>query len=325
MSKKIPLAAVLVFVAVSFGLAWLIALPLWLMDRSLPSYSLIYTFTASAMMFTPAIAMLVVVFFMKTPRTERARFLGLWPLRPAKRVVWFMVASIFAPTLLVLLSLLIAALLGWVPLDLVNFSGFEELLNMQLAALDEGTAELARSTMPPIGLLVALQFLVIPFGALFNSILAFGEEIGWRGWLQPALRPLGVWPSLLATGAIWGLWHSPLILLGHNFQRYDWTGVALMVGGCVAWGMFFGWLRLRSGSVWPAVIAHGSLNASAGIAVVLVAAGVVVDPVLINPLGPSGWIALALAVLVLALLGQFKKEPELARKTAVVVENQPAG
>ena len=322
MTKKTPLAAVIVFIAVAFGLAWLVALPLWLMDRSLPSYSILYVITASAMMMTPAIAMLVAVFVMKTPRTERARFLGLWPLRPAKRVVWFMVAAIFAPTLLALLSLMIAAMFGWVKLDPVHFSGFQELLNTQLAALDESTAELARSTMPPVGLLVAMQFLMIPFGALFNSILAFGEEIGWRGWLQPALRPLGVWPSLIATGVIWGLWHTPLILLGHNFQRYDWTGVALMVGGCVAWGMFFGWLRLRSGSVWPAVIAHGSLNASAGIVTVLVAAGADIDPILTNPLGPSGWLALGLFVLVLALLGQFKKEPELARKIVPTIQTQ---
>lgn len=314
MSKKIPLAAVLVFIAVSFGLSWLVALPLWLMDRSLPGYSMFYLVTASAMMFTPAIATLVTVFLMKTPRTERARFLGMWPLRPAKRVVWFIVAGVFAPTVLALLSILIAAALGWVKLDLVNFSGFAEMINAQLGGLDAKTAELARSSMPPTALLIALQFLVIPFGALFNSLFAFGEEIGWRGWLQPALRPLGVWPSLLLTGAIWGLWHTPLILLGHNFQRYDWTGVALMVGGCVAWGMFFGWLRLRSGSVWPAVVAHGSLNASAGIAVLLVAAGAEIDPVLTSPLGPSGWIVLGLVVLVLALLGQFKKEPELARK-----------
>lgn len=314
MSKKIPLAAVLVFIAVSFGLSWLVALPLWLMDRSLPGYSMFYLVTASAMMFTPAIATLVTVFLMKTPRTERARFLGMWPLRPAKRVVWFIVAGVFAPTVLALLSILIAAALGWVKLDLVNFSGFAEMINAQLGGLDAKTAELARSSMPPTALLVALQFLVIPFGALFNSLFAFGEEIGWRGWLQPALRPLGVWPSLVLTGAIWGLWHTPLILLGHNFQRYDWTGVALMVGGCVAWGMFFGWLRLRSGSVWPAVVAHGSLNASAGIAVLLVAAGAEIDPVLTSPLGPSGWIVLGIVVLVLALLGQFKKEPELARK-----------
>jgi len=314
MMNKVPVSAVVVFLAVAFGLSWLVALPLWLMDKDQPGYSVFYLVTASVMMCTPGIAVLVVVFLMKTPRTERARFLGLWPLRPAKRVVWFIVASVFAPTLLVMLSLAIAALCGWVSLDVVQFSGFQAMIDTQLASLDDGTAELARSTMPPLGLLVALQLLVIPFGAIFNSIFAFGEEIGWRGWLQTALRPLGIWPSLLLTGVFWGLWHTPLILLGHNFQRYDWTGVALMVGGCVAWGMFFGWLRLRSGSVWPAVVGHGSLNASAGLVTVLSAAGATIDPVMTSPLGPAGWIALALTVVVLMLLGQLKKEPELARR-----------
>lgn len=309
---RVPWKAVGVFVVVAFVLAWVIALPAWVISPDRPGYAALFTGLASAMMFTPAVAMLVVVFLFKVPRTGRPRFLGMWPLRPAKRVVWFTVLAMFAPLVLTVACLSIAAAFGWITLDLVHFSSFQKILDEQLAALGPEAAEAAKASMPPIGLLVGLQLLAIPFGALINSVFAFGEEIGWRGWLVPALRPLGVWPALLLSGVIWGLWHSPLILLGYNFNRTDWTGVAFMVGGCVAWGVLFGWTRLRTGSVWPAVVGHGALNASAGLFLMVGAAGVPLDPALVSPLGVAGWIVMAVVVLILALTGQFKREPELA-------------
>jgi peptidoglycan/LPS O-acetylase OafA/YrhL len=101
-----------------------------------------------------------------------------------------------------------------------------------------------------------------------------------------------------------------VILLGYNFGRTDITGVLFMVGGCVAWGALLGWLRLRSASVWPAVIAHGALNASGGL-VMLVAAGAP-DLALAGPLGVAAWIVLAVVIAVLAATGQFRPQPELA-------------
>lgn len=290
--------AVLAFCALACGLAWLVALPLWLggglADPLTP-------FVLPVMMFTPAVAALAVCLVMGVPaRGERLRFLGLWPLRPARRIVWLMVIAWLAPPVLVALGILVAAMLGFVQLDL-TFTAFATQLQ---DALPPGTP------LPPIGLLVLAQVAAIPVGALLNSVLAFGEELGWRGWLVPALRPLGTWPSLLISGVVWGLWHSPVILLGYNFGRTDLTGVLLMVAGCVAWGVLFGWLRLRSGSVWPAVLAHGALNAAAGL--VLIVAATQPDMALAGPLGVATWIVLAIVVLALVATGQFRRQPALA-------------
>ena len=304
---RVPWGAVALFVGVSFGLAWLIALPLWLRDPSDPTFTALFGPLAQAIMFTPALATLVALFIARTPRGERLRFLGMWPLRPAKRIVWFMIGAVFAPVVIVAGSVAIAAVLGWLEVDLVGFSGFAEQLEASLPAS-------AAAMLPPTGLIVALQLLAIPLGAVFNCIFTFGEEIGWRGWLLPALRPLGTWPALILSGAIWGLWHAPLILLGYNFGLTDWRGVALMVIGCVAWGILLGWSRLRTGSVWPAVIAHGALNASAAIFLLGIAAGFEPNPVLVVPVGVAGWIAVAIVIVVLVLTGQFSadRQPELA-------------
>ncbi|WP_144880810.1 CPBP family intramembrane glutamic endopeptidase [Microbacterium paraoxydans] len=295
---RVPWRAVLIFTLTACGLAALVCLPLWLGDGLAEPFA---GALLPVMMFTPAAAVLVVMLTTGVPeKGGRARFLGLWPLRPAKRVVGLLVAAWLVPPVLVALGVLLAAAFGWVRLDL-TFSAFADQLAQALPA---GTP------VPPVGVVVFAQLAAIPVGALVNSVLAFGEELGWRGWLLPALRPLGTWPALLLSGAIWGLWHSPVILLGYNFGRTDVTGVLFMIGGCVAWGVLFGWLRLRSGSLWPAVIAHGALNAAAGLVVIV--AAVQPDLALAGPLGVAGWIVAAVVALVLVLTGQFHRQPELA-------------
>lgn len=291
---RVPWPAVAVFVVLAWGLAWLVVLPLWLGDGlASPAAAVL----VPVMMWTPAVAAVIVTFAMRVPRSQRLRFLGLWPLRPAGRLVLFLAIALVLPIAVVAATIIIAAALGLVSLDLVEFSGFAEQL---AATVPAGTA------LPPIGLLVAIQLASIPMGAMLNSVLALGEELGWRGWLQQALLPLGVWPALLLTGVVWGLWHAPVILLGYNFARPDVTGVLLMVGGCVAWGILLGWLRLRSASVWPAVLAHGSLNAVGALVLLVAAAGAQPDLAVAGPLGIIAWAVLALVVIAIVLLRQFR-------------------
>ncbi len=291
---RVAWTPVIAFVALACGLAWLVALPLWVSGDGLASP--LAPLILPAMMLTPTLAMLVVVFALRAPARDRLRFLGMWPLRPVGRLLLFLAIGLVAPIAVVALTVLVASALGLVRLDLVAFSGFAE----QLAAAAPG------APLPPIGVLVAIQLVAIPIGALVNSVLAAGEELGWRGWLLPALRPLGTWPALLLSGAIWGVWHAPVILLGYNFGRPDIVGVLFMVGGCVAWGVLIGWMRLRSASVWPAVLAHGSLNAVGGLVLIRVAAGEAVDMGVVGPLGLVAWGIIAVVVAVLAVAGQFR-------------------
>lgn len=292
---RVPWPAVAIFTAVALLAAWLVALPLW-MGASSP---IVTTAVMSVMMFTPAVAVLVVVTTMKVPRRDVWRFLGVWPLRPAKRTVWFSVLAILLPIVVTGLVVAVSAALGLVELDLIGFSGLAAQL--EAAGVDPQTV--------PLGLVVLSQLLMVPVAAVLpNAILAFGEEVGWRGWLLPALRPWGTWPALLLSGVIWGLWHAPITLLGHNFGRTDVVGVLLMIGACVAWGVLFGWLRLRTGSVWPAVFAHGSLNAVGGVILVLAAAVAAPDLAVVGPMGLVAWGVIAVVVVVLVLAGAFRTD-----------------
>ncbi|MBM6589498.1 CPBP family intramembrane metalloprotease [Brevibacterium sp. RIT803] len=304
----VPWLEFAVFVAVAVILAWLVCLPLWLSGEGLGDPVLVQV-SGMAMMFTPLIAVVVAMIVQRRragePRASIVRYLGIWPLRPFGRVLGMTALAFFGIFVLVAAAYLVGAAFGWMQVDLLGLSGFKTQLS-HLPGLDE----------VPVALAVIGYLLIMALGSALNVIVAFGEEVGWRGWLLTSLRPLGTWPALLIVGVIWGLWHAPLILLGYNFARPDITGVAFMVGGCIMLGILFGWLRLRTGSVWPAVAAHAALNGSAGMLLGLFIDGSASTPdmALVSFLGVSGWIVSAIVIAILFATGQFSKQPELGVK-----------
>lgn len=300
-----------VFIGVSFVLAWLIVLPLWLGDGlSSPLAGLL----TPLMMFTPAVAALIVVFFIEKPK-HKARALGLVPLKPVGRLIGYLAIALVLPVVLCLLALFVGSVLGLYPADFIHFAGFQQITEMQLAEV--GITELP----VPIGVLVAAQFLNVLIAALFlNIIPAIGEEIGWRGWLLPKLLRFGPWSAILLSGLIWGLWHAPVILLGHNYPGTPgWLALIAMVGFSTIMGGIFGWLRLRGGSVWPAALAHSSLNAAGTLFVVFVAESGVFNPLHANITGWSGWIIPAIMLIVLVALGKFT--PFVSKQASEVRQN----
>lgn len=97
-----------------------------------------------------------------------------------------------------------------------------------------------------------------------GMVLAFAEEIGWRGYLQPRLDWLGSRRSTLVVGAVWTVWHLPYILLTPYYHADGNRPVvlALFTASVVAFSFVFGSLRRASDSVWPAVVAHCAHNVS---------------------------------------------------------------
>lgn len=97
-----------------------------------------------------------------------------------------------------------------------------------------------------------------------GPILAFAEEIGWRGYLQPRLAFLGGRTAMLAVGVVWIGWHLPYVL-GTPYYHSDgnrFLVLTLFSGSVIAFSFLFGYLRTVSGSVWPAVLAHFAHNAT---------------------------------------------------------------
>jgi uncharacterized protein len=117
-------------------------------------------------------------------------------------------------------------------------------------------------TASPITNLLVSVILMATVGTAVSCLSAFGEELGWRGYMLTRLMAAGVPQPILASGLIWAVWHVPLILTGQYAAGSQPVVSALVfVIGTVAAGYLIAYVRLRSGSVWPAVLAHGAWNA----------------------------------------------------------------
>ena len=151
---------------------------------------------------------------------------------------------------------------------------------------------------PLIGFLINVVILALAF--------SLWEEVGMRGYLLPKLLPLGRTRALVIVGLVHAAWHMPLIFLT---PLYHTAGnrlivLPLFVGTIVAAGFFFGYLRIYSGSVWPASIAHAVHNAAWG---TLAAFTLTSNPVMVNEYlaGDNGILILATTALGAVLVGSI--------------------
>ena len=124
-----------------------------------------------------------------------------------------------------------------------------------------------------LGMVVVGQLVAaLAVGPLINAVPSLGEEVGWRGLLFPLLcEHMSERRAVIASGAIWGLWHAPIIAMGHNYGMdypgFPVAGILTMVVACTSIGCLLSWLRLKTGSVWPCAVAHGAINAISNAAV----------------------------------------------------------
>ena len=109
---------------------------------------------------------------------------------------------------------------------------------------------------------VARTLVVITPGLLGGIFLALGEEIGWRGFLVPQLARLTTFTkTALISGGIQAVWHWPFVLFaGFTSAAPLWYALSILTITVTLAGFAAAWLRLRSGSLWPVVLAHASFN-----------------------------------------------------------------
>jgi len=212
---------------------------------------------------------------------------------------WWLVAWAVPPVyalLTFLLSLMIPGV-SFAPGMEGLFARFaSSLTGEQLVAMQEQLA--AAPWMPVVlGLLGGMTA-----GITVNAIAAFGEEAGWRGFLLKSLLPLGFWRASLIIGTIWGLWHAPLILLGHNYPEHPVIGVFMMTLWTILLTPLLNYLTLRAKSVIVAAIFHGTLNGTLGLSILYVKGG---NDLLVGGTGLAGM--LALVILNVALWQYMKK------------------
>jgi membrane protease YdiL (CAAX protease family) len=102
------------------------------------------------------------------------------------------------------------------------------------------------------------QFMIV---AVIAAPLLWGEEFGWRGYLQRrwfVKRPL---LAAVATGIVWGVWHFPLLLRGYDYFDSPAWGLLVFPVDAVFLSIIFAWLHNSTGSIWAPSLAHAATNA----------------------------------------------------------------
>ncbi|MDD4364056.1 MAG: CPBP family intramembrane metalloprotease [Atribacterota bacterium] len=221
---------------------------------------------------------------------------------------WFIIAWIL-PILLTFLTLGINIMLPDVEFspDLGGFfARLESSLSPEQLALIKQQAENFPAHPFWIGIFQALLA-----GVTINAVAGFGEELGWRGFLQKELNYLGFWKSSMLIGFVWGIWHAPLILQGHNYPENPQFGVLMMIMFTLLLSPIFSYVRLKAKSVLAAAIIHGSLNASIGLPLMILKGG---NDLTTGITGLSGFAALLMINLVLFIYDYYFSNEKIMSK-----------
>jgi membrane protease YdiL (CAAX protease family) len=289
------------FLLLAFGIAWAVGLWIYLTGGLINSpvlvantpITLAYVLLAFGYMFAPAVAAILTRVLTK----EGWKDVGL---RPKIKTGWpYWVAAWFGPSVLTLLG------------AYIYFAIYPAHYDSNLSSLSETIAATGATLDIDLWTLVLIQlFSGVLLSPLLNGVFTLGEEFGWRAYLQPKLMPLGFRKAMLLGGVIWGLWHAPVIAMGHNYgfdyPGAPWSGILAMTFFTIVVGTVLGWLTLRGKSVWPAVIGHAAINGIASIGFIFINTQATPNP-LLGPL-PVGLIG-GLPWLIAAAYLFWKGEP----------------
>ena len=286
MSNRLRVRAIVWFIVLAFGPVWALWSILFLPGMTDPLLKLA---VLAVGMWGPGLAAILVTRFVlhESLRTTTISRVG----RP-----WYYLWAWLIPVIGTIGAAGLTVLLG-----IARFDSNLTWIRSQFAASGMETG------MPvPLSVIVLVQTVAaLTIAPFINCLFALGEELGWRGFLLPRLIEAGLsrWQALLLSGAIWGVWHAPAILLGHNYPTHPQLGVLLMTVFCILLGIVFGWLQLASGSVWAPTLAHGTTNAVAGLPLIwltphdMAFGGTIASAV--------GWIPLALFIAWLTWSGRL--------------------
>lgn len=221
----------------------------------------------------------------------------------------------FGPTVLLLLS------------GALYFLIFPGSFDPELTTLKGTVASSGKQGLNVSTLLIVQILIFVGIGPIVNIIPTMGEELGWRGYLLPKLRIfLSDRTALIITGAIWGIWHLPVIVMGHNYGTdywgYPWLGILAMIVFCVVLGIIEGYISIKLESAIPAAMIHSTVNAGAALPGIFAKSGY-------NPLlGPAitGLIGgLPFIVLAVVLLMKVGRKMTLGENEAHPQEEGPLG
>ena len=222
------------------------------------------------------------------------------------KIKWSWLVAWMLPVVIVLLTIFVNALLPGCEFN----ADLSSLIPME--QVPEEQKEMVSMLMTPAFMILITVISGLFAGATINALFAFGEEYGWRNYLVSALKEKKFVCASIFIGIVWGIWHFPLILLGHNYPQHSVAGVFMMVVFCVLASFVELYFVLKAKSVYPAVIFHGTINAVAGLNVLLIKGG---NDLINGATGVSGFILISIVIAIIYVFDKYVLKDNIFSKT----------
>lgn len=252
--KSLPhtLRAISLFIILSYILAfclfimWRIILKKHNKEFTSIMSSATFKVIMTSAMFTPTLALLLLSLIYKQPKTF-IEFVIAWLRLDLKSIAMFLLAPI-PPMTALIMCVELMRLSNMVKVDVLQkIIGSKSFISMKALRV------------------VGLSYIA---GITVNTFVALGEEFGWRAYLMPSLTNyVGILWSVIITGIVWGLWHTPVVLSTKPLLKkyFPWASLKLVLLNyavssiIISYPMYL--LLISSSNILPPAAFHGTLNA----------------------------------------------------------------
>lgn len=102
-----------------------------------------------------------------------------------------------------------------------------------------------------------IYIMLIPVFFASQIVLFFGEEYGWRYFLQPIMqKKFGLRKGVVLLGILWGIWHLPLNFLYYAAPNSGLQSLISQIIACIALGIFFAYVYMKTKNIWLVSFLH---------------------------------------------------------------------
>lgn len=245
---------ILAFISICYLISGIIGVIIWNIPKSQSPVNPIQLLFTLLLMITPALVAFIVEKkkFLVTSEKFQLNFKNInWK----QTIKYLLITNLLLPVLVMIYGYLLG--------NVLEIEPFGKLITSYRQLSPEIIQKI-----PSILKIDYLLFLLVPImfiASLMSSIsingfIALGEEIGWRGFLEKNLN-FSFFKKNIIIGIIWGVWHTPIIISGHNYSNHPYWGILMIVILCIAISFYFSFALKRTQSLFVIGALHGGINA----------------------------------------------------------------
>lgn len=291
MNNYIDYRRISIFLIAAYAPAYLMDFMIYLIGSEKALMNPFYQSLIVGRMYIPMLGVVLSLLIMKTGVKDGLKMYGL---RIGRRFPQLLLLGASIPYLIYIIGIAYGYLIGFPVMNPVE--KVYPMLSKEVRHL------LSPSTLLALSLISAFIS-----GISLNTLFAIGEEIGWRGLMLDELGKRFSLPiTSIIIGIVWSLWHAPLIILfGYNYPTNRLLGILLYTVICIIWTYILSILKILGGSIIPAAVMHGMLNAM----VALMLSTIPVQRVLGMPVGLLSMVSSITVLIPMIILERVIRSP----------------